>query len=281
MSDLIFSVRGHIRVEGAASNPTVNDDSTKFFAEGSIWVNTTTNTSYVCLDAAAGAAVWKSISNSDVLTTRGDIIRRNATVPERLALGASKTALVSDGTDAGWGYQIANFTAADDAILWLPIVTNPQTAAVSVTPVSTLNSTRVKRIRILERFKVTNIYVQLRAKQASSHFGWGLYADTSSAALFTTGAIDTSVTEAVIKVTLGSPYTIEPGAYWVAWTADQSATLRVSGLQEGGFFETMQKDTVNLSGVGANASVAGVLPATIGNVTAEANGTFPVVALRP
>jgi hypothetical protein len=38
----------------------------------------------------------------DPLTTRGDLIYRNATVPARLAVGADGTYLRSDGTDPGW-----------------------------------------------------------------------------------------------------------------------------------------------------------------------------------
>ncbi len=37
-----------------------------------------------------------------LLTTRGDIIRRGASAPERLALGGSGSVLSSDGTDAVW-----------------------------------------------------------------------------------------------------------------------------------------------------------------------------------
>jgi hypothetical protein len=36
------------------------------------------------------------------LTTRGDLLYRNATVPARLAVGANTHALFSDGTDPGW-----------------------------------------------------------------------------------------------------------------------------------------------------------------------------------
>ena len=41
-----------------------------------------------------------------LLTTRGDIVVRGASAPQRLALGAAGQALVSDGTDAGWSSPI-------------------------------------------------------------------------------------------------------------------------------------------------------------------------------
>lgn len=37
-----------------------------------------------------------------LLTTRGDLIRRGASAPERVALGAAGSVLSSDGTDATW-----------------------------------------------------------------------------------------------------------------------------------------------------------------------------------
>lgn len=41
--------------------------------------------------------------NYSLLTTRGDIIARSATVPARLALGSNHTVLKSNGTDPAWG----------------------------------------------------------------------------------------------------------------------------------------------------------------------------------
>lgn len=49
-----------------------------------------------------GIAAEKFISIIDLLTTRGDIITRSASVPQRVALGASGLFLKSDGTDAAW-----------------------------------------------------------------------------------------------------------------------------------------------------------------------------------
>lgn len=58
----------------------------------------------------------------DPMTTRGDIIFRNATVPARLAVGAANTALTSDGTDPAWGsitgpYIVLGSDAEGDLIL--------------------------------------------------------------------------------------------------------------------------------------------------------------------
>lgn len=61
----------------------------------------------------------------DVLTTRGDIIARDASAAARLAIGAANTVLKTDGTDPSWGTvstamigadQITNAKIADDQI---------------------------------------------------------------------------------------------------------------------------------------------------------------------
>src|SRR3972149_3456861 len=43
---------------GAAVAPSVTDDFTLGYGPGSEWVDLATDKAYVCLDAAAGAAVW-------------------------------------------------------------------------------------------------------------------------------------------------------------------------------------------------------------------------------
>ena len=62
------------------------------------------------LQANFRQAYTKSESNGlyipqSLLTTRGDLIRRGASAPERVALGASGSGLASDGTDAVWNKQ--------------------------------------------------------------------------------------------------------------------------------------------------------------------------------
>ena len=42
--------------------PSVNDDSSTGYMVGSVWVNTSTNTAYMCVDATVGAAVWEIVT---------------------------------------------------------------------------------------------------------------------------------------------------------------------------------------------------------------------------
>lgn len=45
-------------------NPTVNDDAEDGYTVGQLWVNTTTDESWVLTDSTVGAAVWVSITNA-------------------------------------------------------------------------------------------------------------------------------------------------------------------------------------------------------------------------
>lgn len=43
----------------ATVNPTVNNDTTEGYAIGSVWLNLTADTAFICLDATDTAAIWK------------------------------------------------------------------------------------------------------------------------------------------------------------------------------------------------------------------------------
>jgi hypothetical protein len=59
------------------------------------------STEWATVLADIASSVSSAIQNA-LLTTRGDMIRRGASAPERFALGATDTVLGSDGTDAVW-----------------------------------------------------------------------------------------------------------------------------------------------------------------------------------
>jgi len=76
------------------------------------------------LKALEQGAASRRMSPESLLTTRGDLIRRGASAPERVALGTSGYALMSNGTDALWkpvgtmasGYQ-ENTTSSGSTVL--------------------------------------------------------------------------------------------------------------------------------------------------------------------
>lgn len=59
-----------IKTNLAASDaPDANDDTTADYAVGSLWLDTTADTAYICVDASATAAVWLDLSASTIQST--------------------------------------------------------------------------------------------------------------------------------------------------------------------------------------------------------------------
>ena len=52
---------------GSAVDPAVTDSAVGGYSEGSIWVNVATNNAFICVDSAAGAAVWKPMSSNSIV----------------------------------------------------------------------------------------------------------------------------------------------------------------------------------------------------------------------
>ena len=59
--------------------PTVDNDSSELYSVGSLWVNTTDNVIYICLDPSAGAANWREIGRSLTVQDEDNVITTAAT----------------------------------------------------------------------------------------------------------------------------------------------------------------------------------------------------------
>lgn len=55
----------------ATAMPTSSDDSADGYSLGSLWINTTTDKAYICVDSTAGASVWKEVASA---TGAGDVL---------------------------------------------------------------------------------------------------------------------------------------------------------------------------------------------------------------
>ena len=53
----------------ATVDPTVDNDVTEKYEVGSVWVNTTTDKIFICVDATDGAAVWKCVGLNQKIET--------------------------------------------------------------------------------------------------------------------------------------------------------------------------------------------------------------------
>jgi len=52
----------------SSNDPTVDNDTTEGFDDGSLWLNQSDNTFFLCLDPTEGAAVWRSLFKRDSTT---------------------------------------------------------------------------------------------------------------------------------------------------------------------------------------------------------------------
>lgn len=56
---------------GASTDPTVTSDTNAGYSVGSVWINTTLDKVFVCVDAGAGVAVWRSFIDSSLSPNYG------------------------------------------------------------------------------------------------------------------------------------------------------------------------------------------------------------------
>lgn len=59
----IPNVQNTLNNFAATSAPTASDDSTAGYSVGSVWVDVNTDTSYTCVDATPGSAIWNEQSD--------------------------------------------------------------------------------------------------------------------------------------------------------------------------------------------------------------------------
>lgn len=102
-----LDVNGNSIVSVAAGNISITPDTTgSVILDGTKWPQTSGTNTYVLTTDGVDQASWtdpSTIGFTDPMTTRGDVIIRNASnVTARLPIGANNTFLGSDGTDITW-----------------------------------------------------------------------------------------------------------------------------------------------------------------------------------
>jgi hypothetical protein len=90
----------------ATTNPTISDDENSGYTPASIWVNTTTDSAWVCVDATAGSAGWLEIGGGVNISNSNGGAQTNGTVlaPNSLV----KTVLDGTGPDVKYVTETTN-----------------------------------------------------------------------------------------------------------------------------------------------------------------------------
>jgi len=114
---------------------------------------------------------------------------------------------------------------------------------------------------------------------ASSLLGIGVY-DKDGNLLLESGAQDANTIGAQ-SYTLSTPVLLEPGIYFLGWSSDSTSTATVRVDVSGNdLTDLLNTGTVKKAGLGANDSSAGILPATMGTITASGN-IPPLIVFEP
>lgn len=99
----------------AIAAPTVNDDITLFYEPGSVWVDTTNNKGYLCVDNTDGAAIWREmaaasgtgdVSSSVSSSTDNTIVRMDGAGGKTV----NSSTVILDDNDAIYG----NYSKIDE-----------------------------------------------------------------------------------------------------------------------------------------------------------------------
>ena len=150
------------------------------------------------------------------------------------------------------------------------------------TDTSTAADTGADQVRVIQfvlpiRAVVRNVVFEVVTLSAGGLASVGIY-DKDSNRLLHSGAISTATTG--VKSGVVSPsVTLEPGVYFLAWTFDNT-TARFRGVLPTGFLTLLSKNATR-TGFAANASVSGVLPATLGTITLSTGMTPAIGYFEP
>lgn len=97
---------------GVSTDPTTNDDSTAGYSDGSLWVNSMNNRTWVC-SSASNPATWHLVLSAAIAQALGDLLVGAAdNVFGRIAIGSDGDILTATSGSANWAAPVADVTAA-------------------------------------------------------------------------------------------------------------------------------------------------------------------------
>lgn len=234
---------------------------------GGTWASPTVDTTH------SGSPHSNYIANA-LVTTRGDLIYRNATVPDRLAIGTARKALMSNGTDPLWDWPTRGFMPyAYPVGLPLDVVSG---SASTLSAVSGSNAgAGACAFYLTAPMAIQSVTVRNGDTATARSAEFRLYYDDGTSSLqFVTGTDGTlSFTPSAVSDRTGnvsSPGTVlPPGLYWLV--------LRVTNAQS---FLWRRVALTELAGNGyiqQTAASVTALGSTI-NITSWTAGPFQYLA---
>jgi hypothetical protein len=217
--------------------------------------------------------------SSITLQTNG-VNNSNQTL-ENLAAGTNVTLSNSAGTTTINASGGATFATSGQGGFFgagwlnpLPYYTNTGTITSTIIS-STINQITVFYFMLLYNITISKVTVRCTLGEASAHANFGIYS-TAGTKLLDSGAFDFSASNTTRTATI-TPVSFTPGVYFFAQSADNTSTT-TPGLQP---FSVATINMINLNaariGQSANSTSGGVMPATLGTITADS--VYPATAL--
>ncbi|UAT28878.1 tail protein [Dinoroseobacter phage vB_DshP-R7L] len=196
----------------ATTDPAVGNDNTEGYTVGSVWVNTTADTAWVCLDASTGAAVWTESTaagggGASIFTALTDTpAAYTGQAGKMLIVNPGETALEFDDVPAGGG-------GASGTLSNVYVEDQGSTTGYSGTNSVTGAATKGNRVRT--QFSVDLKTVTFEANEATPETYEAVVAEVSGS---TVGAIigrastlSTGGSDELVTMTFATPLRLVPG----------------------------------------------------------------------
>jgi hypothetical protein len=147
--------------------------------------------------------------------------------------------------------------------------------------VGSANQVRVLRFSPAKTFTVEALIYQITTAGAGGDkVSFGVYNENRSNKIIDTGALDASGLVPPAAAVLATPGLLSAELfYWFAWTATATG-IAVSALTLDALWRSFINIYVVQLGTAANASVAGVLPASLGAISAAAITELPYIKFQ-
>jgi hypothetical protein len=103
----------------ATTNPTVSNDGSQGYSAGSRWINTSTQSEYVCIAATVGAAVWQLVTN----VAAGFLASKAGKAPAASFTGSPKKLTITFTTPfADINYSVSVTPVTQNGATYNPVV---------------------------------------------------------------------------------------------------------------------------------------------------------------
>jgi hypothetical protein len=151
----------------------------------------------------------------------------------------------------------------------VPIGLSPGTVGTNQAISAVANRVYAVQIVIPFVLKVTKISVAVGATNPNAVADFGFY-DINGNLLTNTGGLNCNAASTVFTATIGSPVTLQPGVYYFAWCGNFTSggfnSWTLASILNGALF---QASSPAMMVHGSNAATSGVLPPTLGTLTAD------------